>query len=320
MGPNARGALLALLSFGVYATHDAVVKFMGGDYSPFQLIFFSVLFSFPLAMLMIMGDQKPGTLMPVHPGWVAARTVAAVVTGITAFYAFSVLPLAQVYAIIFASPLIITILAIPILGERVRIRRWIAVIVGLIGVIVVIRPGQAQLGLGHIAALVAAFGGAFASIVVRKIGQDERPVVLMLYPMVANLAVVAVALPFVYEPMPIEHLGLVALMSALGWVGGMIIIRAYKTAEAVIVAPMQYSQIVWATLYGFLFFDESIDGPTALGTGIIIASGLYIVLRESRTGSSAHRPVLNAKIRPETPSTPRPSLMARLAHLRTDDQ
>lgn len=320
MGPNAKGALLALLSFGIYATHDAVVKFMGGAYSPFQLIFFSVLFSFPLAMLMIISDPKPGTLTPVHPGWVAARTAAAVVTGITAFYAFSVLPLAQVYAIIFASPLIITILAIPILGEKVRIRRWVAVIVGLVGVIVVIRPGQAELGLGHLAALVAAFGGAFASIVVRKIGQDERPVVLMLYPMVANFAVVAVALPFVYEPMPIEHLGMVALMSVLGWIGGIIIIRAYKAGEAVIVAPMQYSQIIWATLYGFLFFDEMIDGGTALGAGIIIASGLYIVLRESRTGTSEHRPVLNTKFRPETATTPRPSLMARLAHLRSEGQ
>lgn len=318
MGPNAKGALLALVAFGVYATHDVLVKFMGGDYSPFQLIFFSVLFSFPIITLMLMRDQKPGTLMPVHPGWVALRTAASVVTGITAFYAFSVLPLAQVYAIVFATPLIITILAIPILGEKVRIRRWLAVIVGLCGVMVVLRPGSEPLGLGHLAALVAAVGGSFASIVVRKIGQDERPVVLLLYPMVANFAVVAVALPFVYVPMPIEHIGLVALMSILGWAGGVIIIRAYKIGEAVIVAPMQYSQIIWATLYGYLFFDEVIDTPTAIGAAIIIASGLYIVLRESRTGTSANRPVLNTKGRPETATTPRSPIMARLAQLRSE--
>jgi drug/metabolite transporter (DMT)-like permease len=320
MGPNAKGALLALLSFGVFATHDAVVKHMGGDYSPFQLIFFSVLFSFPLAMLMMMRDQTPGTLTPVHPWWVAARTLAAVITGITAFYAFSVLPLAQVYAIVFATPLIITILAIPILGERVRIRRWLAVIVGLAGVLVVLRPGSADLGLGHLAALVSAVGGAFASIVARKIGQEERPVVLLLYPMVANFAVVALALPFVYVPMPIEDLGLVALMSILGYAGGVIIIAAYRRAEAVIVAPMQYSQIIWATLYGYLFFEEGIDRQTAIGAAIIIASGLYIVLRESRTGTSANRPVLNTKARPETATTPRHGLMARLAHLRSEGQ
>jgi drug/metabolite transporter (DMT)-like permease len=320
MGHNAKGALLALMSFGVYATHDAVVKFMGADYSTFQIIFFSVLFSFPLAMLMIISDPRPGTLMPVHPGWIASRTIAAVVSGISVFYAFSVLPLAQVYAIVFATPLIITVLAIPILGERVRIRRWLAVIVGLVGVMVVIRPGQAELGLGHLAALIAAFAGAYTSIVVRKIGQDERPVVLMLYPMVANFVIASCALPFVYIPPPIEHLGFFAAMSVLGMIGGIIIIRAYKIGEAVIVAPMQYSQIIWATLYGFLFFNESPDLPTGIGAGIIILSGLYIVLRESGSGNSANRPVLNTKMRPETVTTPRPSLMARLAQLRSEAQ
>lgn len=321
MGHNARGALLALLSFAIYATHDAVVKFMGGDYSPFQIIFFSVLFSFPLALFMLIRDSRPGTLWPNHPGWVAARTVAAIMSGLGAFYAFSVLPLTQVYAIVFASPLIITILAIPILGETVRIRRWLAIIVGLLGVLLVIRPGQAQLELGHLAALVAAFGGAFASIIVRKIGNEERPVVLLLYPMFANFLVGACILPFVYVPMPIEHLALAALISILGWTGGIVIIQAYRLGEAVIVAPMQYSQIIWATVYGYVFFNETIDGNTAVGAGVIIASGMYIVLRESRSGASANQPVLTArKSRPETSSTPRPSLLARLSHLRTTPQ
>ena len=316
MGPNAKGALLALLAFGVYATHDAVVKFMGADYSPFQLIFFSVLFGFPLAMLMIIRDPNPGTLLPVHPWWVTIRTVAAVITGITAFYAFTVLPLAQVYAIVFATPLIITILAIPILGEKVRIRRWLAVIVGLIGVMVVIQPGSTMLSLGHLAALVAAIGGSFASIIVRKIGQEERSVVLLLYPMLANFALTAMILPFVYQPMPIQHLGLLALMSILGWAGGVIIIQAYKAAEAVLVAPMQYSQIIWATAYGLIFFNESLDRPTIIGASIIIASGLYIVLRESMIGTSANRPVLNSKMRPDTGTSPRSSTLSRLTHLR----
>jgi drug/metabolite transporter (DMT)-like permease len=315
MGPNGKAALMAILAFGVYATHDAVVKLMGADYSPFQLIFFSVLFSFPLALGMMMRDPNPGTLLPVHPWWIALRTGAGVITAITAFYAFSVLPLAQVYAIVFATPLIITILAIPILGEKVRIRRWMAVIVGLCGVMVVIRPGQADLSLGHLSALVASFGGAFASIVVRKVGQDERPVVLLLYPMVANFVVMAVALPFVYKPMPIEHLGFIALMSVLGWLGGVIIIQAYKTGEAVIVAPMQYVQILWAAFYGILFFDERIDTWTATGAGIIIASGLYIVLREGRSGASANRPVLTIKARTDTGTAPKSTLLARMARI-----
>ena len=312
MGSNAKGALLALLAFGVYATHDVVVKFMGGSYSPVQLIFFSVLFSFPLAMLMMMRDPNPGTLMPVHPWWIALRTGASVLTGITAFYAFSVLPLAQVYTIVFATPLIITVLAIPILGEKVRIRRWAAVVVGLMGVLVVLRPGSTDLTLGHAAALLAAIGGSVAAIIVRKIGAEERPIVLLLYPMLANFVVMACVLPFVYIPMPIEHIGLNALMALLGWSGGVIIIMAYKSGEAVIVAPMQYSQILWATAYGVLFFNEYPDRATIIGATIIIASGLYIVLRESRTSVSANKPVLHSKSRPDTGTSPRNNLLERI--------
>ncbi len=315
MGPNAKGALLALLAFAVYATNDVVVKFLGGIYSPVQTIFFSTLLSFPVAMLMIMRDSTPGTLIPAHPWWMAARTLATLITGISAFYAFAVLPLAQTYTILFASPLLITLLAIPILGEKVRIRRGIAVLVGLGGVLVVLRPGQTALNLGHLAALVAAFGGSFASVIVRKIGADERPVVLLLYPMVANFVVMGIALGFVYKPMPIEHFGLLAVMAVLGSLGGIIIIAAYKYGVAIVVAPMQYSQILWASLYGYLFFSETISLNTAIGAGIIIASGVYIVLREGSKGASANQPVLQTRSRTETGTSPRISPFLRLREM-----
>ncbi len=299
-GSNAKGALLALLAFGIFATHDVVVKFLGGQYSPFQIVFFSVLMGFPLVTLMLIGDQTDGNLRPKHPWWTALRTGAAVITGVCAFYAFSTLPLAQTYAILFASPLLITILAIPILGETVRLRRWAAVIVGLIGVIVVLRPGQVELGLGHLAAMTAAVSGAFASIIVRKIGHDERSAVLLLYPMLANFVCMGAALPFVYKPMPLLHFAGLALISAMALVATLCVISAYRRAEAVIVAPMQYSQILWATAYGYFLFGERPDLPTAIGAGIIIASGVYIVLRESSTGTSSTTPVLRTRSRPET--------------------
>jgi S-adenosylmethionine uptake transporter len=100
---------------------------------------------------------------------------------------------------------------------------------------------------------------------VRKIGQDERSVVLMLYPMVLTFFATGAVMPFVYEPMPVEHLALTAVMAFLGMVGALGIIAAYRAAPAVIVAPMQYSQIIWAVLYGWLFFNESVDFYTAVG-------------------------------------------------------
>lgn len=302
MSANVKGALLALIAFGVYATHDVFIKTLGATYSPIQLVFFSVLLSFPLATISLMRERAPSTLLPVHPWWIAMRTVAAVVTGFAAFYAFSNLPLTQTYAILFATPLIITVMSIPILGERVRLPRWLAVSVGLIGVLVVLRPGATTLELGHAAALLAAFTGAFASIVLRKVGGEERPVVVMLYPMVANFLVMGALLPFVYIPMPLMDLAFVAIISVFAWVGGRLIISAYQTGEAAVVAPMHYSQILWASVFGYVFFSESIDFYTGVGTGIIIASGIFIVFRESRGGNSTNTPVLRTRSRIGTPS------------------
>ena len=300
-----KGALLALLAFGVFSTHDVVVKYLGGAYSPVQIVFFSVLFGFPLVTFMLLRDSTEANLIPKHPFWAGARTLAAVITGLSAFYAFTVLPLAQVYAILFASPLLITLLAIPMLGERVGLRRGIAVAVGLAGVIVVLQPGATELTTGHAAALLAAVTGAFASVIVRKIGRDERPVVLILYPMMANFVLMGAALPFVYQPMAGTDVGGLAVIAAFALVGTFCLILAYRSAPAIIVAPMQYSQIIWATIYGLLLFGETLDLATLAGSGIIIASGLYIVLRESRSGVSRTTPVLLSRSRPSMPGAPR---------------
>ncbi len=309
---NVKGAGLGLVAFGVFATHDVIVKVLGGTYATFQIIFFSVLLSFPLVMLMLMRDTTRGTLIPVHPWWSALRTVAAILTGSSAFYAFSVLPLAEVYAILFAAPLVITVLSIPILGERVRGHRWAAVVVGLCGVLLVLRPGAQELNLGHLAAMTAAVFGALASVIVRKIGRDERSAVLLLYPMMANFVIMAAILPSVYKPLPIEHFGLLGLLSLLAFAGGLLVIAAYKSGDAAVVAPMQYSQILWASVFGLVFFDESPDRETIAGAAIIIASGIYIVLRESFGGNSIERPMSSTRLRPETGTSPRATFESAL--------
>jgi drug/metabolite transporter (DMT)-like permease len=313
MGSNTKGALIALLAFAIFSTHDIIVKFLGASYSPIQIVFFSVLFGFPWMTLMLIRDTSSGNLLPRHPWWTALRTVATTLTGISAFYAFSKLPLAQVYAILFAAPLLITILSIPILGEQVRLRRWVAVLIGLCGVLVVLRPGAEPLTLGHLAALVAAVGGALASIIVRKIGKDERSVVLLIYPMMTNFMIMGAALPFVYQPMPMEHLGGIVVMSIMALIGSALVIAAYKAGEAVIVAPMQYSQIIWASVFGALLFGETMDFATLLGAVIIIGSGVYIVLREGRGNSSENTPVLRTRTRTETGTSLRigPLIQAR---------
>jgi S-adenosylmethionine uptake transporter len=302
---NARGAAFALTAFGIYSTHDVVVKFLGESYSPFQIIFFSTLFGFPIVTIMLMRDPVDGNLRPRHPWWTALRTGSAVLSTALVFYAFSTLPLAQTYAIIFAAPLFITLLAIPILGETVGWRRSAAVATGLVGVIVVLRPGGTTLTAGHFAAMGAAVFSAIAAVIVRKIGHEERSAVLLLYPMMANFVIMGCTMPFVYHAMPPLHLGGTALMASLGFVAALCHIAAYRSGSAVVVAPMQYSQILWAVAYGFSFFGETPDRATAIGAAIIIASGIYVVFREDQGDGSRTRPVLRTETRYVSGTYPR---------------
>ena len=295
----------------MFSAHDAVIKFLGADYTPFQILFFGVLLSFPFATFMLLRDRDAGTLRPRNPGWMAARTAAGVVTATSAFFAFSLLPLAQVYAFIFAAPFLITIMSIPLLGERVGVHRWAAVLLGLAGVLIVLRPGVEALTAGHIAALAAAAGSALVSVITRKIGREERAAVLMLYPMMANVVLMGAILPFVYRPVPIQHIGLFAMVAALGFGGGLCVIAAYRHGDAATVAPMQYSQIIWGAGLGFLFFAEVPDFMTGLGAVVIIASGLYVVIRESLGGRSENTPVLRTRSRAGAATSPNIGAMLR---------
>ncbi|RED18761.1 DMT family transporter [Pontivivens insulae] len=290
-----KGALAALMSFAFFSSHDALVKSLGGAISVFQIVFFSVLFGFPLVMLMLIRDRAEGTLRPRHPWLVGLRTLLAVTTSFGAFYAFTSLPLSQVYSIIFAQPLLITALSVPLLGESVGWRRWIAVLVGLIGVMIVLDPRNADLQWGHLAALIAAFGGAVVSIILRKIGGEERSAVLILYPMLANFACMGLALPFVYVAPSGVQLATLAAIALFSFGGMLMMILAYRIAPAAIVAPMQYSQIIWAALLGALFFMEFPTWNTAVGAGVIIAAGLYIVARERSGGRSQTTPVSGSR-------------------------
>ncbi len=292
------GALMALLAFALFAVHDVIVKHLGASYSTFQIVFFTALLSFPALTIVLISDEKPGTLRPRHPWWIALRSLAGAVSGLCAFYAFATLPLSEVYAYIFAAPLLITVLAIPVLGETVRLRRGLAVLVGLVGVIIVLQPGATALSPGHIAALTAAVASALASVIVRKVGAEERKVLMILYPMLTNLAVTAVVLPFVYIPVPLAHLALLAADSLLVLVAMWLLVLAYSRTAAAVVAPMQYSQIIWATVFGILLFAEYPEWHIYLGTGVIMASGLYILWRESTDSVSENTPVLRNRTRP----------------------
>ncbi len=291
-----RGLGFAFAGFAVFASHDALIKVLGGTYSVMQIIFFATLFSFVPMAVTILTDRTTGNFLPHHPWLVLLRSALMVTAMSCAFYAFSVLPLAEVYSLLFSFPLIVTVLSIPILGEVVRAQRWAAVGVGLIGVLIVLRPGSTDITLGHLAALTAAFCSAFASVLVRKIGNEERSAVLILYPMLLAIVVMSLLQPAVYQPPSLLHLAMMALVGVFSVIAQHLIILAYRAAPAGVVAPSQYSQIIWATLFGMIFFGERPDGWVAVGASVIIASGVFVVWRESRSNTtSTNTPVLRVR-------------------------
>lgn len=308
---NIKGALLALLAMGIYSTHDVIIKLLGETYPALQILFFSALLSFPPLAVLLLRDPTHGTLRPRNKFWVGLRSGCIVASGVGGFYAFSTLPMAQVYSILFAAPLLVTVLAVPLLGERVGLHRWLAVVAGLCGVLIVLRPGVTPLGLGHLAALMGATATAISAIAVRKLGRSERTVILLLWPMIGNFLLTGASLGFAYRPMGLGDLALTGGIAILGLAAGFLLILAYQAGEAANVAPMQYSQMLWAVGYGWFLFGERPDTPTVLGASLIMASGLYILMRE-RLGASRLQPVTRARIGNEDVTSPRWSLLQRL--------
>lgn len=188
---------------------------------------------------------------------------------------------------------------------------------GLIGVLIVLRPGTQPLSLGHLAALIGAVGSSTAAVIVRKLGRSERPLVLIMWPMLGNFVLTGASLGLEYRPMELPHLALTGVIAALGLTAGFLLIQAYRMSEAALVAPMQYSQILWATAYGWFLFGEALDTPTLVGATIIIASGIYIVWRERSGGNSTNRPATSARLRNETVTAPKTALLQRLWHPRS---
>jgi S-adenosylmethionine uptake transporter len=280
LNPNLRGALLGLGAFGLYALYDMTIKLLGGDYSPAQILFFAMLFAVPALLIQILMSRDGGGLRPVMPGWTLARSAVALFNGVLGAYGFAVLPLAECYAIFFTMPLMIALLAVPLLREPLDLPRVLAVLAGFVGVLVVLRPGQSTLLPAHAAVFGAAALGAVSYIIVRKTSGIEKPGVVLIYPMITQLVATGIALPFFWVPVTGPFLGFTALMGVELFVGGFLVVWAYRHAPAIVVAPMQYSQIIWAAVLGALFFDEVMDGRTIVGIGIIVGAGL-VLLRQS---------------------------------------
>lgn len=199
------------------------------------------------------------------------------------FWALQTLPMAEGIAINFMSPMLITVLAGPILGEWAGWRRWMAVLAGLVGVLVITRPGLETFKPGHLLALASSASYAIYVILTRKVSATETSESLILYSALTPVLFMLPVVPATASLPPQPALWIVLLwLGFLGGLGHYLIIRAHKLATATALAPYPYLQAVWSTLAGYLVFNDLPDMWTVLGAAIIVAGGLYIVQREQR--------------------------------------
>jgi drug/metabolite transporter (DMT)-like permease len=163
------------------------------------------------------------------------------------------------------------------------------VALGFAGVLVALQPGSTDFQLAHLTAICGATTGALNSLILRKIGHREKSGVILLYPVLGQVAVAAAVMPFVWQPIGLFDVQIGLLIGILGTVGGLLIIAAYRTAPAIVVAPMQYSQIIWASILGVIFFDEIPSLMSVIGITIIIAAGLMLLFSASRSPAKSGR-------------------------------
>ena len=274
------GVLLAAFGFFLFASSDAIIKTLTRSYSIFQIIPMQVAFAcIPLAV-MVMREGGLVGMRPVYPKLVALRGFLAGMGTVFGYYAFSTLPLADVYAIAFGVPIVVTILSIPVLGEQVGIYRWSAVLVGFVGIMVMVQPGSTELSLGHLAAAAAMMNGAVITLILRKIAGTEHSTALVTSVVVGLFVVSLPGAVLAFRTPELAHVGLFAVSGLMMGISQFVMLQAFRRAPAVSVAPMQYTMMVWALLYGVVIFGDSLRLNLLIGAVIVMGSSLYIMHRE----------------------------------------
>ena len=276
------GILVALAAYAVYAWGDGIVKSFGGQLSVFEIGFFATLFaSVFLFFLKPEGEKWAGFWRTQRPWAVHARALSGLAAGVLSVYSFTTIPMAEVYALFFLAPLFVTLLSIVVLKETVGPWRWLAVVMGFVGVLLVVKPGFRTLELGHLAAFTVAFLGAAIVVLMRALAEERQTTmlgVLVAYSLVFNGAAAAATSSFI-----LPDWKLFALLAAAGLCtagGHRLQLLATRLSPANHIAPTHYSQIVWAVIIGAAFFAEYPDWISLVGLAIVGASGLLTLLRE----------------------------------------
>lgn len=284
-----RGALLMLGATALFTLMSALIKGLSAEIHFIETMFFRSAFALPVVVAIAFRGRGWGALrtrrFPAH----GVRAFTGTMAQGCSFYALTVLPLAEQTALTYTTPLFVTLLSIPFLGEKVGIHRWSAVLLGFAGILVIaLGEGAFQGGglpdtvmaIGMAAAVAQGVWSAMTTLLVRSLSATESSSTIVLWQSLLMTLFTLAALPFVWTtPTPVEFL-LLVLVGLIGGVAQVMLTEAYASAQVSALGPYSYTSILWAVAIGWLVFADAPGWTTFAGSALIVASGLYILHRE----------------------------------------
>lgn len=276
------GIVFAVTGVAFMASFDATAKFLGANYGIVQLVFFRNVVALLFLVPLVARAGGIPALRSRHPLLHGLRALFALGAGFSFFFGLRFMPLAEAFTLTFAGPIFITALSVPLLGERVGRRRWLAVLVGFLGVVVMLRPGAAALRVEALLPLTAALCYAFVMLLSRKLPREEPVAGILFWTALVGAVASGLALPFDWQTPTPGDWGLFVLLGVMGSVTMWFMTLAYRHAPAAVIAPFDYTLLLWGLLLGWVIWRELPDPWIWPGAAILIACGLYITRRETR--------------------------------------
>ncbi|WP_085901696.1 DMT family transporter [Kiloniella majae] len=298
------GIILAILMVFCTSVMDGIAKWLTASYSIISVILIRNLFSLPLAITLVAKTGGLATLKSDRPLLLLARSSLIIFAAGSFYAALPFMPLAEVFAIAFVAPLFTTVLSVIFLKEKVGFHRWAVVFIGFGGVLVILQPGTDTFQPAAILPVIAAFVYALLMIMTRKLRHHCSSSGMTFWGTVTTVCLASTSLVLPWEafswtlPSNTDLLMLMG-MAAVATTAHFLTGQAYRYAPAAVIAPFDYTMLIWGLIFGWIFWDEIPEAHVMLGASIIIASGLYIIYRESR---SRNKTVLDSQ--PPENSTP----------------
>lgn len=270
------GAMLSL------ALMDAALKAVAVRYPPLEIVFLRSLVALPLVLIYVWARPGFRQIRARRKSALLGRSVLNLLVLALFVMALKRMPLADATAVAFAAPFLITAFSAPLLGEKVGIHRWGAVLIGLCGVLIIVKPGPGMFSSGAAFALAAAFAYAMSMISSRALSRTESNTAIVVYNLTGMMIVAGMAMPFQWVTPRVEDWPLFAFIGVTGAAGQLLVTQAYRLAPAAVVAPFDYTALIWAVGLGYIFWGDLPGVRVVAGIAVVIASGLYILHRETR--------------------------------------